>query len=242
MPEASSASESSYTIIPPVDRTILRCADCGNPAASSGYAGFCRKCGAPLCTVCASNMMTSVDTKTNMVVPLVVVTYVSSTRVEAKVTVCRSCQADYKKINMDAFKTGGKAGLILWLGISLPLIATTGIGAAIAILLIIGALGLMFIFPVYFFLVGRNEKNYRPTCPICGKDAMNMLFRNASSLDSREQEMVNMLWCTCGYQGPRVPFDGLWKFVDNHGPGPLAGSSLEPMANESYRIRKRWKK
>jgi hypothetical protein len=214
----------------------LRCADCGNPAASSGFAGFCRKCGAPLCPDCTSNTMTTVDSKTTLVIPLYVATYSQHTTVEAKVTVCRSCQADYKKINMEAFKTGGKAGLVLWLGISLPLVAVSGIDAAIAILLIIGAIGLFFTFPVFFFIAGKNEKNYRPACPVCGRDVMDLLLRQAGTF-SPEKGMPDVLSCTCGYQGPRAPFDGLWKFVDRHGPGPLVGSHLEPLANASYRMR-----
>jgi hypothetical protein len=185
--------------------------------------------------------MTSVDTKTNLVVPLVIVTYYEYTKVEAKVAVCRACQADYKRINMNAFKTGGKAGLILWLGISLPLIAATGLDAAIVILLIIGALGLMSVFPVYFYISGRNEKDYRPACPVCGRDAMDLLLRHASSLGSQDKKMPNIIWCTCGYQGPRAPFDGLWKFVERNGPGPLERTPMESMANASYEIRKHWK-
>jgi len=215
----------------------IRCADCGNTAATEGFAGFCRRCGAPLCFRCASNMMTSTDTRTTMIVPLVVATYSSNVTVTAKVPVCKSCRAGAPKEQWAELKRAGKVGLAVWLILSTIIVVATGIGGAVLVFAIIGVLSLMFTLMIYTFTGSEKEKYYGPCCPVCGRDAMPMLQRQAASMGVGEKEMPDILFCDCGYQGPRAPLDGLWLFVDRYGPGPLRGSPLEPLANASYAIR-----
>jgi hypothetical protein len=179
--------------------------------------------------------MTSVDQRT-VSVPLVVVSVSSSTTVEAQVAVCARCAWDKRAGTWRSAKLAGEAGLAVWLAISLPIIAASGLGAALAVFAIIGMFAIFCTALFFFFFDGRVEAQYRPACPVCGRDAMPFLLRWGAQAESGRHTMPNYLECSCGYKGVRVPLDGLSKFVAKHGVGPLSGSPLKGMAEAALRI------
>lgn len=222
---------------PQVPQQIL-CTECRTPLHFFGSEGFCRVCGGPLCPICSNSKMhyeKTIDT----VVPMVIVTYHKTVRLWAEVTVCRSCiLAIGAKRTRDVFRVM-KGGIVALLAGVVPLAFFS-----LVLAVLFGMLVVLLTFVTYLYIGTNWQVQIVPCCPACSTIVLPALIKEASSHDG-QHTLTNYVVCTsCGYQGPRVPLEGLWKFVDYHGPTPLDGTFLQKPAQHSWRVRhgprKKW--
>jgi hypothetical protein len=211
----------------------LRCHDCGNPVGNTAGFGFCRMCGAPMCFFCASNSVIFHETNRRMIIPLIFITLIRTKSVRSKVTVCRTCLSDLYYRKSRVLPESMMGSLMVALCIALPIIGGYGLEAAAGATIMAVLFGILSFIPIFVTLRYLDEKRSRPTCPVCGKDAMGMLFKTSSALGVGSGTFPDFIDCGCGYQGPRAPLDGLWVFVQKNGWAPLSGGPLEKMAQAS---------
>jgi len=209
----------------------LRCRDCGNPVGAIAGFGFCRLCGEPLCFYCASNNVVMYDAeRLKMVIPLLVVTLWQTRRITSKVSACRQCIHEIFTEKSRLILRSVLGCVIVALCLALPMILAFGpeaVPGATMVGVLFGILSFIAIYPIMRHL---HFRKHRPACPVCGRNAVGLLFKAASLRRAGRGMFPDYIDCGCGYQGPRAPFDGLWVFVDKRGPGPLAGSPVDRMA------------
>lgn len=213
----------------------LRCRGCGNPIGNiNGYA-FCRVCGAPMCSYCASKNAVPIEGRRTIVIPLIFVplNLTWSKSVHPMVTVCRTCLSDIYYRKTRVLPESIVLSVFVWLGFALPGIGVGGLDAVPVCTLIGAMFGILSFLPIFFTMRYLDDRRSHPTCPICGRDAMGYLFKASSKFGSGTGAFPDFIKCRCGYEGFRAPLDGLWVFIDKHGPAPLAGSPLEKMARAS---------
>jgi hypothetical protein len=90
---------------------------------------------------------------------------------------------------------------------------------------------------MYTMLKRHYDEKYRPCCPVCGRDVMGAMLHEAMRSGQSAASGPNYVRCACGYEGPRVPLEGFWVFVDKHGPAPFEGSPLAAWAQHSWQVR-----
>jgi len=223
---------------PPAPRETL-CVGCAMPIHFFGSEGFCRVCGGPLCPLCAQSRMTYSMSKTASVVPLVVVTLVRTVTIHVPVTVCRLCISDLGNKRAKSISRVWKWGVIAFIAAVVPSWFAYPVMAVL-----LGAAVFMVALIAYMIVKDEWIKEIVPCCPACGTLMARELFQ-AFAMSTGRQGLPNYVICThCGYQGPRVPLDGLWRFVDNRGPAPLQGTFLQKPGQHSWRMRhgvkRRW--
>jgi hypothetical protein len=105
----------------------------------------------------------------------------------------------------------------------LPVCSSLGVAAGVLIITSI-------------IMSGGRQHEVGPFCPACGRKALPILEQAAKS-GVDQYTLSRVYHCTCGYSGPRLPYDGFWKFIDVNGPGLFIGTTLEKLAIHSYNIR-----
>ncbi len=97
-----------------------------------------------------------------------------------------------------------------------------------------------------FYIIASNSMSemLRPRCPSCGAVVLESLSRTANQLGMNLAQQAGIDCRYCGYSGPRLPIDGLWRYVDFAGPAPFQGTYLERVTAHSWWYRhpskKRW--
>jgi hypothetical protein len=86
---------------------------------------------------------------------------------------------------------------------------------------------------LYLLLSWRVDRTVRPSCPVCGRDVLQEILRDALMEEGDERFKYGLVRCSCGYNGSRDPIDGLWVFVERYGSDPLKGSPLEVQARKA---------
>jgi len=189
--------------------------------------------------MCAQSRMHYGIETTTSVTPLIVVTIYRTASALLPVAVCRLCIADLGNRRARAMSRVAKWGVAVFLACVIvpwfiqPVISVLAGGAVVMV-------------GIFAYLAVRDEwiKKIVPCCPACGTIIVRQL--NARFAQNPGPDGVpNYIICTeCGYQGPRVPLEGLWKFVDYRGPRPLDGTFLQKPARHSWNVRhaqgKKW--
>ena len=171
---------------------------------------------------------------------MLVVDVTKTASIELQVPVCKVC-TDRENA---AYKAHGNK--LVWIPITIAIIVFISIiwfmswnSICIALIASIGLFFGVLLFLNWLF-VGRkgHEIKLAFACPVCGSNLMNYYLEIAKDQPQGSAVMANMIACpTCRYNGPRRPYDGLFKFVDKYGPAPLEGTIMGNMAYQSYSIR-----
>lgn len=213
----------------------LRCTSCGNLVSMSPASGFCRRCGDPICALCASSTVETKDSHTSTKVPLLVVNLTQTTTVSAQSSVCGRCRLQFDLERKRAMQVSAASGTAILFGTMLPLLLA-GVGGTFPFCFP-AFLGVVLWLLLYSLLLRHYDEKYRACCPVCGSDMMGAMLHQAMGSGQPGPGMPNHVSCACGYQGPRVPLEGFWVFVDRHGPAPLEGSPLFAWAQHSWQVR-----
>jgi hypothetical protein len=195
-----------------------------------------------MCFFCAANNVVMYDAqRLKMIIPLLVVTYWETRKITPKVTVCKSCIHEIFRERSHVALRGVLGGVIVALCLALPMILYAGPEGVPGAAFLGITFGIMSFIPLYFVLRHLHYTKHRPACPVCGRSAVGLLFKAASMRRAGRGMFPDYIDCGCGYQGPRAPLDGLWVFVDKWGPGPLAQSPVDRMAQASAFTRQKRK-
>lgn len=211
----------------------LKCHDCHRPVGASPGFGFCRTCGAPLCGFCASSNAIDADGNRAVPIPLILLVASPSAAINPVVTLCCDCWERSSGRNARLFLKFVLGSVIIALFFGLLFIGRAG--RADFPFAVCGTLffTLISIIPVYWICRYLDFREYRPTCPVCGRSAMPFWLRGASRIRTGFCPFPDFIECGCGYRGQRMPLDGLWLFVQKNGWEPLAGGPLENMGRAS---------
>jgi|GEM_PF-3431744 len=233
----------NYDPKPQVPYSQLLCKTCNNPINLWGRIGFCARCGSPLCERCSSTTVPLIK-KSTTVIPMIIVTVRKTTTLRVGITVCRKCL-----VELDVERRKRKRNSLLYgIGVLVGCLAIMGIwgviiGAGASGLLLGLCLGapfaiLVFLLASWYLVEHTLDRTLGPFCPVCGNTLTNILLQQAKTRGTGSFQMQNVIMCPyCGYYGPRAPLDGLWRFVDANGTGPLFGSVVESVANRSMHAR-----
>lgn len=214
----------------------LRCGECRIPVSPWGFIGFCAECGLPLCENCLSTDHKVTSLLKAQILPLVIVNRFNVETMDTAVTLGKRCKA---RLDRDSYIEIGSGIVMGVIAFALFMLAMPYFGvAAIDCLPVCSSLivALLVFFGAMIAVgIGREHK-VGPYCPACGREALPILERAAKS-GVDERTLSRVYHCTCGYSGPRLPFDGLWRFVDRNGPDLFLGTTLEKLAIHSYNVR-----
>jgi len=176
------------------------------------------------------------ERRRTLIIPLIIVLFSKTTSITARVSFCRPCFGRLVHEDDTRLEKTAMAAFFIAIALFMPLVVSIGpstAGGAVVLAVLAGMIAVGAAFPVHYLLRYLYERKVRPTCPVCGRDAMRLISRNFSNSGIENGVLPDVIDCTCGYRGPRAPLDGLWVFVETNGPGPLAGSPVEKMANAS---------
>jgi hypothetical protein len=214
----------------------LRCGECGTPVNPWGFIGFCADCGLPLCENCATTDHKVTSIRNVRVLPLIIVNRFEMETMDAAVTLGRKCKARLDRDENIELVAGISTAVMAF---ALFFLATPYLGVTEnGCLPVCSSLIVAFVVLIATSVLVSSGRKHEigPFCPVCGREAMPVLEQAAKS-GVNDHYLSRVYRCTCGYAGPRLPYDGLWKFVDANGPSLFDGTPCQSAARHSWEHR-----